>query len=74
MIAVLDANVQPGRAVRQLQFTDISELTTQGSGDGTYAVLTTNRGTLECDIGTLAIQAVGGATKWLTPEGWADFV
>lgn len=73
MIAVLDAIVQPGRAVRQLQFSDVSELTTQGSGNNTYAVLETNRGTLECDIGTVAIQAAGGAIKWLTPSGWADF-
>lgn len=73
MIAVLYAIVQPGRAVRQLQFTDTSELTTKGSGSSIYAELATNRGTLECDIGTMAIQAAGGAIKWLTPSGWADF-
>lgn len=73
MIAVLDANVQPGRAVRQLMFGDVSELTTKGSGNDTYAELVTNRGTLECDIGTIAIQAAGGVIKWLTPSGWTDF-
>lgn len=74
MIAVLDRVVQPGRAVRVLQYTNASELTTSGSGNSTYASLSTNRGTLECDLGTIAMKADGGSAKWLTTSGWEDFI
>lgn len=74
MISVLDKMVAPGRAVRSLQYDSDSELTYTGSGATTHASLSTNRGTLDCDIGTLAMKADGSATKWLTSSGWQDFI
>ena len=73
MIAVLDKSVLPGRVVRQVQFTRDEELTIQGSGDHIHAVLETNKGMLECDIGTVAFKADGSVTKWLTVDGWKNF-
>jgi len=72
MIAVLDQVQTPGRAPRALQYDADAELTTAGSGDGTYALLPTNRGQLECDIGTMAIRSDGAKIKWLTTSGWQD--
>jgi len=73
MIAVLDRVEYPGRAPRALQYDADSELTTEGSGASLYALLDTNMGLLECDIGTMAIRSDGGAIKWLTSSGWRDF-
>lgn len=74
MISVLDQVIQPGRAVRQLQFTDDAELTSETANGARYALLDTNRGQLECDLGTMAIKDDGSAIKWLTPSGWSDFI
>ena len=73
MVNVLDQVIQPGRAVRTVQNSADADLTYESiDGGGTYAVLNTNRGTLECDMGTIAIKT-DGTIKWLTPTGWDDF-
>lgn len=74
MISVLDQVIQPGRAVRRLQFTDDAELTSETANGVRYALLDTNRGRLECDLGTLSFKADGSVIKWLTPTGWQVFV
>lgn len=75
MINVLDQVQAPGRAVRALQFDDAAELTAEVVTDaGYHAELVTNRGTLDCDMGTLAIKSDGSTVKWLTSTGWKTFV
>jgi hypothetical protein len=74
MINVLDQVQAPGRAARALQFDDDAELTAEEVTDaGYHAELVTNRGTLDCDMGTLAFKSDGSKIKWLTSTGWQDF-
>ena len=75
MINVLDQVQAPGRAVRALQFDDNAELTAEEVTDaGYHAELVTNRGTLDCDMGTIAIKSDGSTVKWLTSTGWQTYV
>lgn len=74
MVNLLDPVHTQGRGVHALQFDSDDELTaTAATGGGYYAVLSTNRGTVDCDMGTMAFKSDGSVIKWLTSTGWQTF-
>lgn len=63
MITVIDNDIKPGKAVRTLVYTAASELT--GS-----TVETSNAGTVQCEIGSVAMTAGFGEIMQLGENGW----
>ena len=72
-IYLQDDVVMPGRAVRSVIIDSAADLSYEEPDEGeVYAELETNRGTVECAIGTLATTADLSVIKRLGSSGWVD--